>query len=992
MKNQLFVRIKQFIILFLFIGIVLPSLSTAETDVTDKVEIQKSRLFYNRRAMTTSLDVSLINISQDTLLSPVKVVIEDITSPNVTVANADGVTATGKPYFEYADMEPGRTSVSKRWIFNNGLRERFNYSLVVLDAAPSTVVVTGKAIAGLPVVGTINIKDSSDPVQTSFSAINFDGSYQLNINPNWTPPFMMWAEGWVNNKHLRLLSCFDLGEGETEKNVNTTPATTAIVESAMGKDASEIDPAAVEIPDPGVVAQIKEKVEQTLKDIFAVTGIPPGFNLFESPIGPVGSSTDRFFDVVNISTDDENRIVVADVTDGSQHVVIDPDQPPGSVPQEMIDSIVQTGDALTQIRSILEDFFELFQDPNDLPDQDRLEAELKPDLAQGYLHSGYGIEDRIIDLAQRGAFTGSFVGCSILRPMETRYYGTRPVEEIPDGHEEGVWVQVTENYNGKHISYLTAFVDVGGNIWKCYGNRRPFRRADPGRPRARRIQFPAGAVTYHSGLKFWHNDVGNKALDMGITNLAVFNPAFAPETIDGMDTNCVRLERRAGGLDTRFRLSNVPHYWTDESLYELSKEPGDRRIDLEALKAQETMEFILIGLNDADDPVRTWMYTIPEAPLPVSEVMANPDKYFAIIEQSAVSFLAYDPADPDNPDAFPGNGGVFSWIFPDNPELFPSWADLGWWSGINHNWNEFSIDNPAWYGPGDFSAWTSDNYQPGPNAILPRETSFTVTMRDTSIRHYQTDRRYDPWSEDVLGFENGNLIIDLTHSHKPENTSNQLQNQLRIRDREVTRLEGRVKVENGFFIDAEPGNSRAVHAATQIEFVYQPEIYYLEGGSQGYMQIVIEIRLDKDGHRRLNSWIWAANNNDWDTKWETYPGKIEPGETESKFPGTFPLGELLETPQTAVHHTIAIEHDKVNGKMTVEFDGQSSSIALSDLPGFNGDDFQFARIRTRVRKINEPGDEGSIRVLCDHVKVNGQDYDDFDGQFGLNNWYILTSE
>ena len=71
-------------------------------------------------------------------------------------------------------------------------------------------IITGKAVAGLPVVGTINIKDSSNPVKTSFSAINSDGSYTLDIDETWTSPFMMWAEGWVNNKHLRLLSCFDL--------------------------------------------------------------------------------------------------------------------------------------------------------------------------------------------------------------------------------------------------------------------------------------------------------------------------------------------------------------------------------------------------------------------------------------------------------------------------------------------------------------------------------------------------------------------------------------------------------------------------------------------------------------------------------------------------------------------------------------------------------------------------------------------------------------
>jgi hypothetical protein len=101
---------------------------------------------------------------------------------------------------------------------------------------------------------------------------------------------------------------------------------------------------------------------------------------------------------------------------------------------------------------------------------------------------------------------------------------------------------------------------------------------------------------------------------------------------------------------------------------------------------------------------------------------------------------------------------------------------------------------------------------------------------------------------------------------------------------------------------------------------------------------------------------------------------------------------MAETSQNAVYHDLAIEHDKINSKMIVEFDGQSSAIDLSDIPGFNGDDFRYARIRTRVRNINEPGDEGSIKVSVDNVNVNGELYDDFDNGFGISNWYILTSE
>ena len=173
---------------------------------------------------------------------------------------------------------------------------------------------------------------------------------------------------------------------------------------------------------------------------------------------------------------------------------------------------------------------------------------------------------------------------------------------------------VTSNYNGKVMTWLTSFVDIGNNTWKWYGNRVPFRSFDAGRPRARQLKYPAGSVVYHSGLHFWHNDVGDLAWDMGIKTLAIFNPAFAPENINGVDTNCVRLERREGGLDTQFRLKDVPTWWNDDSLYQLSKENGDRLIDFDILQDQEPIEMVVVGLDDADNPVRTWIYTIPEPP------------------------------------------------------------------------------------------------------------------------------------------------------------------------------------------------------------------------------------------------------------------------------------------------------------------------------------------------------------------------------------------
>jgi hypothetical protein len=114
--------------------------SYAETDVTSNIKIIKSSLMYDRKAGTSYFDVSLKNISQDVLLTPIKVVIESVSPSGVVVTNPDGVTTAGKPYFEYVvpsrNIESGRVTGNKRWVFLNPNRVRFSYVLKLLGRVP----------------------------------------------------------------------------------------------------------------------------------------------------------------------------------------------------------------------------------------------------------------------------------------------------------------------------------------------------------------------------------------------------------------------------------------------------------------------------------------------------------------------------------------------------------------------------------------------------------------------------------------------------------------------------------------------------------------------------------------------------------------------------------------------------------------------------------------------------------------------------------------
>ena len=138
MKVHLVQNFKMFIFACLSFCLLFPLTAFAETDVTDLVEITQSRLRYDRSAGTSSTNVSIKNISDEVLLTPIKLVIQNISDPSVSVANADGYTEdTGLPYIEFV-IESGQllyleSTDTKKVVFDNSDRKRFTYTLSIFS-------------------------------------------------------------------------------------------------------------------------------------------------------------------------------------------------------------------------------------------------------------------------------------------------------------------------------------------------------------------------------------------------------------------------------------------------------------------------------------------------------------------------------------------------------------------------------------------------------------------------------------------------------------------------------------------------------------------------------------------------------------------------------------------------------------------------------------------------------------------------------------------
>lgn len=119
----------------------------AETDVTNKIQLVKGTLSYDRLNKQSYLNVSVKNISNEVLIPPIRVFVEGISNANVWLSNADGATDEGKAFFEYKTgnglLLPGETTLPSRWTFQNNLAAKFSYQTHVSGNIPDAVTSIG---------------------------------------------------------------------------------------------------------------------------------------------------------------------------------------------------------------------------------------------------------------------------------------------------------------------------------------------------------------------------------------------------------------------------------------------------------------------------------------------------------------------------------------------------------------------------------------------------------------------------------------------------------------------------------------------------------------------------------------------------------------------------------------------------------------------------------------------------------------------------------
>lgn len=170
-------------------------------------------------------------------------------------------------------------------------------------ASSAPVTFSGTAASGLPLVGTVTVKDAKGASKT---VPLVDGKYTVDVS-GMTAPFVFRAEGTVAGERTVIHSAATAAD--VNGNINITPLTDLVVANIAGRLASQYF-------DGGEFASLSadelkaesDALKAKLLPVLQAMGVDASIDLLRTAFTPLSSALDKALDVLRVSVDPATNV------------------------------------------------------------------------------------------------------------------------------------------------------------------------------------------------------------------------------------------------------------------------------------------------------------------------------------------------------------------------------------------------------------------------------------------------------------------------------------------------------------------------------------------------------------------------------------------------------------------------------------------------------------------------------------------------------------
>lgn len=295
-----------------------------------------------------------------------------------------------------------------------------------------SATISGVAAAGLPLAGTVTVKDAQGV--TRQAAIGTNGSYSIDVT-GMTAPFVFRASGRAGGREYVIHSAAT--QADVGGVINVTPLTDLVLSNIAGQVAAsyfERNPSSAQLTPEALTAEATH-LRNRLLPVLRAMGVDASVDLLRTPFTPLASALDKALDILRVSYGADNVATITNVVTQQQiqdSLATSAAQEASAPTMNNTTGVATAATDIDQIRAAMSRFSNLFA--NGLPAAGVVEAQLAP----GFLYRDQTGLAFATDLATFRLLIGSaFTGLTLDR---IDYSGTLPrahvsfVVQGPQGH------------------------------------------------------------------------------------------------------------------------------------------------------------------------------------------------------------------------------------------------------------------------------------------------------------------------------------------------------------------------------------------------------------------------------------------------------------------------------------------------------------------------------------------------------------------------------